>query len=549
MDVINVPKYATCLVPSLAEATSTASCAPLTPALLSSGDFGKKRAQMARFMMRPAGRAIVNEDQHKAAQSKASCAGGFQAITATLWLTALTVAFTTTLGGLAGVEECLKKEISPPPPRPPPPPPPPSPHPPAALCNIYCRISHGDGRCQPICNTQACAYDGGDCKPHATTSSHPTTTHTTTLNDLLHNIAGPRTAGRRAEAAAVQRPGRRLPIINQKRAESYSYDSYDSYDGGDSYDSYDDEEEEAEDDEEDEDKEDEREEPDFLKRVTREVIGPMLTLVGIFGFLGALCSLTSGLFSLCGAASSSRCLLRSAAFLAGIAAIGGLLLTVGSGVAGGLLASGGEMMHVVLEREFPIRAARCHRPISHYALYVGSSLLGLAVTCALGACAAVANLDAACKLAAVCAVSGPSTDTSEQLSLVAGSTPGFSTPGTSGGGRGARSALAQRRKDDERSGGRGGSSELDRGLAMGVLAGMAIEEEGSGAAPLRTAPEDTNAAAAANLPVARPVAPPEPPAPPAEVPPTPSADNDPFPPIVMARPLQPPPACGASDYV
>ena len=52
------------------------------------------------------------------------------------------------------------------------------------------------------------------------------------------------------------------------------------------------------------------------------------------------------------------------------------------------------MLHVV-EREFPTRAARCAKPISHYAFYVGSSLSSLAVTCAIGACAAVANLDAA----------------------------------------------------------------------------------------------------------------------------------------------------------
>merc|ERR1719218_600341 len=97
----------------------------------------------------------MNEDAHKSAQCRASFTGGLQAITATLWLAALTIAFTVTLGGLAGVEECLKREISPPPP--PRPPPPPSPRPPShrtipySGCDTYCRVfSLHDGRCNPL---------------------------------------------------------------------------------------------------------------------------------------------------------------------------------------------------------------------------------------------------------------------------------------------------------------------------------------------------------------------------------------------------------------
>ena len=175
------------------------------------------------FVLRRPRRVIVNPDVHRAAQCKTTCAGAVQATTATLWLAALTIAFTVTLGGLAGVEDCLKKEISPPPPRAPPPP---SPSPPVPVCNnIFCRIGHGDGRCQPMCNTAACGYDGGDCKtpvsmvrPGAigaapsivraptTISSRPTTT----LNELLNSIASRSGAGAHGRAlgypAKVRRP-------------------------------------------------------------------------------------------------------------------------------------------------------------------------------------------------------------------------------------------------------------------------------------------------------------------------------------------------------
>jgi hypothetical protein len=489
-------------------------------------------------------RVILNPDAHRAAKCKATCTGGISSLTATIWLAALTVAFTVTLGGLAGVEDCLKKEISPPPPHPPPPPPPPTPSPPHLVCtNILCRIGHADGRCQQMCNTAACGYDGGDCvkvassssgsyAPGATGAVRPTMPSTvshrpTTLGDLLQSM-GAHPAGRRSLKNVQVVRGKPQ---KSKRMDSYSY----SYDGDDSYDSYDSEDGDDDDDDDDHDDHDDDERgggdgrhggrdepPDFLREASREVITPMLSLVGTFGFLGAVSSLVSGILSLCGAASSSTLILKGAAGCAGLAAVGGLLLTVGSGVVGGLLVSGGEMLHVVMEREFPVRAARCSAPISHYAFYVGSSLLSLAAACAVGACAAVANLDAACKLAAVCAVTGPAEDTSEQLSLVAGcgsasSVGGFISPATNGRGGSGRPPRTLPRRSDVEMPQAVEMQSFGGGAAYGMADAIAMGCGGGGASNGTAKPAD-------------------------------DADDSIFPPVpppvVNGTPLQPPPACG-----
>ena len=49
--------------------------------------------------------------------SRVTCFGGAQATLATLWLFALACAFVVALGGMSGVEECLRREASPPAPR------------------------------------------------------------------------------------------------------------------------------------------------------------------------------------------------------------------------------------------------------------------------------------------------------------------------------------------------------------------------------------------------------------------------------------------------
>ena len=137
---------------------------------------------------------MLRRSAHQQFSSEYSCrvttCGGMQAILATLWLTALAVAFVTALGGLSGVEECLSQELPPPPP-PPRPPPPPSPHPPppprpvAQVCTFQCRLQAGDRRCNPACNTPQCRYDGGDCA-HSTTSSTPAR-RPQTLDDLIRS--------------------------------------------------------------------------------------------------------------------------------------------------------------------------------------------------------------------------------------------------------------------------------------------------------------------------------------------------------------------------
>ena len=111
--------------------------------------------------------------------------------------------------------------------------------------------------------------------------------------------------------------------------------------------------------------------------------------------------------------------------LSGIGALGGLCLAVGAAVVGGLLTSGGDMLHDAIEGEFPLRASRCAKPIDVYAWYVGVSLLALAASCAIGALVAVCAIDGACKLANAC--TGPA-DESEELSLVSGTTPRSGPP-------------------------------------------------------------------------------------------------------------------------
>lgn len=122
--------------------------------------------------------------------------------------------------------------------------------------------------------------------------------------------------------------------------------------------------------------------------------------VGASGGLSALASLLSGLVSICGAAARSGALLRAAACLGAVGAVGGLLLCVGAAVFGGLLTAGNGAVDIVLAREFPQRAAQCAAEIDVYAEWVGRSLLALAACCALGAIGAVTSCDASCKAAA-----------------------------------------------------------------------------------------------------------------------------------------------------
>ena len=294
-----------------------------------------------------------------------------------------------------------------------------------------------------------------------------------------------------------------------------------------------------------------------------EVISPLLGLTGAFGFLAAVCSLASGLLALCGAASSHTTLLRASAATAGVAALGGLALAVGSGVVGGLLVSGGELFYVVLQRAFPIRSKACEGHIFHYSSYVGYALLGLAANCAVGAAAAIATLHATCKLATVCAVSGPAADASEQLSLVAGSF-GSASVCCGRGAAGRRTsrttpsrAASYRRSGDAGDGPEGGFSlsAVEHGLAMGAAGPSNPSHEGvelgsltaangcTATAPLRRAPEDAQDSSPDAMQVAhgQPIGMSG--AAPAAT--TSDAADDPFPPVVVARPLQPPPACGA----
>ena len=335
---------------------------------------------------------------------RVTCLGATQAAVATLWLAALTISFVVAISGISGVEECLRKQISPPPPHPPPPSPKPPPPASVGVCPFMCKLQMGDRRCNLQCNTAACRFDGGDCYGHPTasaTTSHPSATtmssrppvitrptHAPTLEDLL-GIRGRRLAGE----------GTRRHDEASRRLSSYDDASYDSYDD-DSYDSYDSYDEAPpprmkpsqtprtaasrtghaadrvghapkRDDDDDEDDgeydfdgewETDGERPSFFQRATDEVISPLLILVGTVGGLAALAALAAGLLGVCGAASSSIPLLRAAAVLSGLGALGGLVLAVGAAVMGGLLASGGDMLSNVIESEFPVRAQVHTRP-------------------------------------------------------------------------------------------------------------------------------------------------------------------------------------------
>ena len=309
--------------------------------------------------------------------------------------------------------------------------------------------------------------------------------------------------------------------------------------------------------------------PTFFQRAIDEVISPLLTAVGTVGGLGAFCALIAGLVALCGAASSSANLLRAAAVFSGLGALGGLVLAVGAGVMGGILASGGDIISSVIEnvcmhahpcptfshpcrmpllsqarlhrpppahpQEFPVRAELCDKKINHYAYVVGMSLVGLASTCFLGAVASIINVDATCKLAN--AVLSAADDPSEHLSLVAleritngeGGPPSrrtHTTPSTHArrplapsigsigtGGRPLRSAVD--------AGGAIGSDSVE--LTRGPVVGCRLSQIESGlamAAP--PTPTDLPAAAPPALPLGRPPPTEPPPAPPSMPPAPPS---------------------------
>ena len=351
--------------------------------------------------------------------------GAIQSALATVWTFFLTISFVAALGGLSGVESCMKR-VTPPPPRPPPPPPPPPPSP--TTCSLTCRRFYANRHCDQACNIPACKYDGGDCSPRAPVTQPRTPI--TNLNDLFRNFGGPtmRTIGRR---------------LRQDTYDSYSYDGDDDDDDYSySYDDDDDDDEPLADvttyrtpkgkpplhhssrDDDDDDDDDElewmeNERPSFTRHVTAEVVTPMLGLVGSFGGLGALCALIAGLLAVCGAASSSATVLRASAVLSGIGALGGILLTVGSGVVGIMLTSGVGIFLDVLEREFENRAALCAGKIQHYAYYVGWSLIGLAFSAGIGAVSSLCGIDATCKLANACADNANAEGEGEQLSLFA----------------------------------------------------------------------------------------------------------------------------------
>ena len=423
-------------------------------------------------------REARSTQERKSAQSKASCWGIVQTVSATLWLTALAVSFTVTLGGLAGVEECLRRETSPPPP--PRPPPPPSPHPPShhaytySSCETYCRLfSLNDGRCNPRCNTRACNYDGGDCHAGSTVSSHtmpggsssssahgavtapathrvpPTTIQKQpqrTWADLVREAFERQRQRNSAAAAAAGRDRRQMPTLTLRDGRPVLVDDDESY----SYDSYSYDEDDDDDDDDDEDDEDDDDDRMMVGHATDVVITPLLSLVGTFGGLGAIASLVAGLLAVCGAASSHTAVLRASACLSAVTSLGGLLLAVGAFVVGGMLVSGGELFGKIVHHEFPAQTERCILPIVHYAWYVGISLLALAATCTLAAIAAIVTLDAACKAASVTAASGPAEGT-EELSLISTVTPGGPgsaprrLPGAGGAGAGgSRSSRALR---------------------------------------------------------------------------------------------------------
>ena len=322
-----------------------------------------------------------------ARRTAATWYGILQAVTASVWLLGLAAAFTITIAGLTNVDDCMR-HATPPPPSPPPRPPPPPPSPPPAKRLDCARLCHVQPR-TPHCS---CSASAGRMP--------------TTLGDLLKGLGG----------GPVQRIGRRQLARARRR---HSYDSY-------SYDSYDD-------DDDDDDADDatmpspyddypahappaRAPPPDFLQSLTSQVITPLLAVVGTFGGIGAIASLLAGMLAIGGAASHGPLLLRAAAILSVVAALGGCLLAVGSGVIGGLLSSGGAFLHAVMAREFPHRAEACDQAIKQYAQYVGYAMLGLAASCALGSLSAIASCDASCKAAAT--LDHLDIDPSERQSLV-----------------------------------------------------------------------------------------------------------------------------------
>jgi len=378
---------------------------------------------------------LLQKQRDKSAQSRATCCGAFEVATAVLWLSTLALAFATSVGGLSEVDMCLRLEAPPPshpplpPPSPPksPPPPPPSPRPPpppvGAGCHDKCLGGLSDGHCDRNCNTNACQNDGGDC-PKQTVPS---------LFDLLNlNHVGGRAL------MSIGGYGKSMYDYSYSYEPSYSY-SYDTpplrSTHGQAHKPH-------------------RQHPspgavthgltrnpleglpmaehpahlqneeiNYLEAVMSDVVIPMLASIGGCGFLSACSALISGLLAISGAASYGHArahpLLLASAGLAGIAALGGLLLAVGSAVVGGMLSSGGEMITRVLLRDYPRRASRCAEPITQYAMIVGHALLALAASCALSCAACIFGCEAACKASSASSNATPSADPNERVSLTA----------------------------------------------------------------------------------------------------------------------------------
>lgn len=167
---------------------------------------------MTRVLMRRSTSTRAAEGERRYA-CRTTAGGGAQVVMATISLTVLGIAFSVTLGGMSGVEECFIRESRPPPhppPRSPFPPPPPRPPPPTGVCTLSCKLQNRDRHCNPQCNIPACNYDGGDCRHAGSVVSRAPSTMSRgpTLNDIFRSI------GRRMLA--------RSPLTYDDS--SYSYD-------------------------------------------------------------------------------------------------------------------------------------------------------------------------------------------------------------------------------------------------------------------------------------------------------------------------------------